>query len=321
MSAENVVVKTITLPTEELLDSLQPLPEGIRAVVWDLVGDPEGVEYSEIDAVVLPYGQWGGFQEALERVPNLKLLQAQSTGYDGLPEMVGPGVGVASAAGVHAAATAEIAVALMLASLRGMDVAIRNQTEEKWDSRRYPGLADRKVLLVGVGGIGAEIAARLKPFDVELTRVGSKARTDDDGEIHGSDELKDLARDAEVLVLITPLTDATRHLVDADVLAAMPDGALVVNVARGAVVDSEALTREVVSGRLHAALDVFDPEPIPAGHPLWSAPNAIISPHVGGNTDAFTPRIRKLLRSQLERLAAGGEPINLAQPGPWAASN
>jgi phosphoglycerate dehydrogenase-like enzyme len=118
--------------------------------------------------------------------------------------------------------------------------------------------------------------------------------------------------------VITPLNEATYHLVDAEVLAAMPDGALLVNVARGAVVDSQALTAEVLSGRLKAAVDVFDPEPIPAGHPLWHSDDIIISPHVGGNTTAFGPRMVKLLRSQLALLADGQQPANLVQPGPFA---
>lgn len=311
-------VQTITVPSEDLLESLRPLPEGIRAGVWDLAGDPQGLDYGEIDAVVLPYAAGRNWRQALDRVPGLKMIQAQTTGYDGLPELVGPDVAVASAAGVHAAGTAELALTLMLASLRGIDDAVRNAQSGTWSSRRYPGLADRRVLMVGVGGIGAAIAQRLEPFEVELTRVGTRARTDERGTVHGTDELVELARTAEVLVVITPLTGQTRHLIGREVLAALPDGSLVVNVARGPVVDTEALTAEVLSGRLHAALDVVDPEPLPADHPLWKAPNAIITPHVGGNTEAFVPRIQKLLKEQVGRLARGEEPENLVRPGPWA---
>ena len=315
MSAEPKV-RTITVPTRQLLDSLAPLPGGMRAVLWDFESDPEGAGYADIDAVVAPYAGGNGWQQGLRRVPNLLLLQAQTTGYDGLPEVAG-GAAVASAAGVHAAATAELAVGLMLASLRGIDAAVRDQQESRWNPRRYPGLADRKVTLVGVGGIGREIASRLAPFEVRLTRVGSTARNDDGGRVHGADELVRLAADTEVLVVITPLNESTRGLVGEQVLAALPDGALVVNMARGPVVDTDALTREVVSGRLRAALDVVDPEPLPAGHPLWGCANAIITPHVGGNSDAFTPRIEEFLRRQVQRLAAGEEPLNLVQPGPW----
>ena len=318
MNEEFRPVRSITLPTQELLEAVSPLPEGIRAGVWDVVGEPKGLEYGDIDAVVLPYATGSDWKEALDRVPNLKMLQAQSTGYDGLPELVGPDVAVASAAGVHVAGTAELAITLMLASLRGVDAAVRNAESGTWDSRRYPGLADRRVLLVGVGGIGAAIAQRLEPFEVELTRVGSRARTDEHGTVHGADELVELAGTAEVVVVITPLTEQTRHLINKEVLAALPDGALVVNVARGPVVDTDALTAEVLAGRLSAALDVVDPEPLPADHPLWKAPNAIITPHVGGNTGAFVPRIRKLLKEQIGRLAGGEEPLNLVCRGPWA---
>ena len=314
-------VRTVTVPDEDLRKALEPLPQGINAAVWDLAGEPEGVDYAEIDAVVLPYASASDYRRALELVPGLVLLQSQTTGYDGLSDLVGPDTAIASAAGVHAAATAEMALTLILAAQRGIDAAVRGQQGGTWDSVRYPGLADRRVLLVGVGGIGREIAARLRPFDVELTRVGRTARTDAEGPVHGTGELEHLASRAEILVVITPLDRQTRHLVDARVLSALPDGALVVNVARGAVVDSDALTKEVVSGRLRAAVDVFDPEPVPADHPLRQAPGAIVTPHWGGNTDAFEPRIRRFLRSQLQRLAEGAEPLNLVRPGPWGTDS
>jgi phosphoglycerate dehydrogenase-like enzyme len=135
------------------------------------------------------------------------------------------------------------------------------------------------------------------------------------GPVHGTDELARLARTHDVLVMVTPLNDQTFHLVDKQILSALPDGALVVNVGRGATIDSAALTREVLSGRLHCALDVFDPEPIPADHPLWASPNALITPHLGGNTTAFESRIRALLRRQLEAIASGRSPENLVRAG------
>lgn len=315
MAWSEPMIKTVTFPDRELLEAVQPLPEGMHGAVWDLQNEPQGVALKDIDAVVLPY-MGPRHLESLAKASNVKLVHTQSTGYDGIAAAVGPDVAVVSAAGVHAAATAELAVALMLASLRGIDDAVRDQAAAHWNPQRRLSLADRKVLLLGVGGIGSEIAKRLEPFEIELTRVGSSARDDGGGHVHGADELVALAAQAEVLVVITPLSDSTHHLVNADVLAAMPDGALVVNVARGAVVDSAALTAEVVSGRLRAALDVFDPEPIPEDHPLWAAGGALIIPHNGGNTSAFSPRIVKLLKSQLGKLAAGDRPENLVQPGP-----
>lgn len=325
-AADHRPVRTLSVPTTELRDALADASPNVDVVFWDFQEVPEGVDPSALDAAVLPYAgdavvlpptHEPDLAGAFAGATGLKLVHTQSTGYDGVVDLVGPNVAIATAAGVHAAATAELAVGLALASLRGIDDAVRQQSDGVWRSARYPGLADRRVLLVGVGGIGAEIGRRLETFDTVLTRVGSTARDDDQGHVHAGTELVDLAPHHDVVIVITPLTESTHGLIGRDVLAALPDGALVVNVARGAVVDTEALTREVVSGRLRAALDVVDPEPLPAGHPLWSAPGAIITPHNGGNTAAFPPRILALLRRQISVLGEGGEPLNLVQQGPW----
>jgi phosphoglycerate dehydrogenase-like enzyme len=310
-------VRTVTLPDRDLLAKLQPLPAGIEASVWDLKSDPEGVDLADIDGVVLPYIDASAVLGSLAKAPNLKFVQTQSTGYDGVPEAAGSTAGVASASGVHAAATAELAIGLIIAKLRGIDDAVRNQLTGSWLPQRRSSLADRRVLLIGVGGIGHEIAKRLEPFEVELTRIGSTARNDRAGLIHAASELPELAKTHDVLVAVTPLNEQTHQLVDASVLAALPDGALVVNVGRGPVVNTAALTAEVLSGRLHCALDVMDPEPLPADHPLWSTPNALVTPHIGGNASAFEPRIVKLLAAQLKALASGEPPANLVQTGPF----
>ncbi|WP_457949935.1 2-hydroxyacid dehydrogenase [Pseudarthrobacter sp. alpha12b] len=311
------LVRTVSFPEPQLLADLSPLPEGLRGVVWDMKDEP-GEELGGIDGVILPYIDAGAVMGSLAKVPNLKFVQTQSTGYDGVREAAGQGAAVANASGVHAAATAELAVGLILAKLRGIDQAVKDQQAESWNPQRRQSLADRKVLLLGIGGIGKELARRLEPFEVTITRVGSSARTDADGQVHGPDELLELAAGHDILVSVLPLNDKTHHLVGRDVLAALPNGALVVNVGRGAVVDTDALTREVVTGRLQCAIDVVDPEPLPAGHPLWSADNALITPHIGGNASAFEPRILKLLKRQLEALAAGETPANLVQQGPFA---
>lgn len=311
------LVHTVSFPDAQLLADLQPIPAGINAVVWDMTTSPREAGLGTIDGVILPYMGGSKYLQELSSIDSLKFVQTQSTGYDGVLEAVGPGVAVSSASGVHAASTAELAIGLILAKLRGIDNAVRDQLKGQWRPARYTSLADRRVLLVGVGGIGHEIARRLAPFEVEVTRVGSTARRDEHGEVFASADLVKLAPDHDVLVTVLPLNAATHQLIGTEVLAALPDGALVVNVGRGAVVDTDALSAEVVSGRLHCALDVVEPEPLPANHPLWAAPNSLITPHIGGNTSAFRPRILRLLRQQLQAFANGENPDNLVQAGPF----
>ena len=175
----------------------------------------------------------------------------------------------------------------------------------EWKPRWRPALADKHVLLVGYGAIGQAIEARLLPFETKVTRV---ARTPRDG-VHAISELPDLLPDADVVVLIVPLTDETRGLVDASFLARMKDGSLLVNMARGGVVDTDALIAELPTGRITAALDVFDTEPLPADSPLWTAPGLLLTPHVGGASSAMWPRAYRLVRDQLHRYADGRTPV------------
>ncbi len=213
-----------------------------------------------------------------------------------------PGVRLCNARGVHETSTAELALTLILASLRGIPDFVRGQEREEWRSGFRPALADKSVLIVGYGAIGAAVEDRLAPFELaRVTRVARSERTTGRGPVHPLTELPSLLPDADVVVLSTPLTEATRGLVNAGFLARMKDGALLVNVARGPVVDTKALLVELDSGRLTAALDVTDPEPLPKGHPLWHAPGVLISPHVGGPTSAFLPRVERLLGDQLKR--------------------
>lgn len=299
-------IRTIAFPDEDLAAAVASgLSEDDRSaldfVVWAPKNRLDADVEARIDAVVLPYMGAGNVVEALRELPALKMVQLQSTGYDVVNDLVGE-VAVTTGAGAHAAATAELALALALGSLRGIDVAARNMSERRWDHQRRTSLADRQAMIIGVGGIGEEIRRRLEPFDVSITRVGSTARVDDHGDVHGVDELPELLPATEVVFLITPLTSQTHHLVDAEFLDALPDGALIVNVARGPVVDTGALVAELQSGRLQAALDVVDPEPLPADHPLWSTPNTLITPHEGGDTSAFEPRIHAILAEQCHRI-------------------
>lgn len=306
MTASPLIVSLPADLREEVL-SQGPLPEGVEFVEWDLRTEPP-VEH--IDLVVPVYL---GSNKPLANVAAVtpKLVQVQSIGYDGLADLLPAGITLANAATVHEASTAELTVGLILASQRGIPDFVRAERTGEWLQSQRPSLADRRVLLIGYGGVGAAIEERLLPFEVEVTRVASSAREDERGPIHGIDELPGLLPHAEIVIVVVPLTDGTRGLIGDDFLAALPDDALVVNVARGPVADTEALVEHATSGRIRLALDVTDPEPLPADHPLWSLPNVLVSPHIGGATSAMLPRMARLLRRQIEHLLADEEPENI----------
>ena len=231
-------------------------------------------------------------------------MQTLSAGVEHIAPWVPEGVTLCNGRGIHDTATAELAVTLTLASLRGIPDFVRAQDRASWEPVKRPSLADKQVLIVGYGQIGAAIEERLLPFECSVTRVARSAR---DG-VHAIAELPELLPEADVVVVIVPGTSETAGLFDAEMLAKVKDGALFVNVARGPVVDTDALLAELESGRFSAALDVVDPEPLPEDHPLWGAPNLLLVPHVGGNSDAMDSRGLRLVREQLQRYAAG-EPL------------
>jgi phosphoglycerate dehydrogenase-like enzyme len=291
-------------------DLLGDPPESLRYEVVDGTDDlPDSV--GDVEFYVPPY-QVGSVGHVLRRMPGLRVLQTMTAGVDNFRPDVPPGVTLCNGRGIHDSSTAELALTLTLSSLRGIPDFVRAQDRREWQGRWRPSLADRRVLLVGYGAIGEAIEARLRPFEVEVVRVARRGR---DG-VHPIAELPRLLPDADVVILIVPLTAETRGLVDADFLARMKDGALLVNVARGPVVDTDALLAELTSGRLSAAVDVTDPEPLPAGHPLWDAPNLLVSPHVGGASSAMWPRAHRLVRDQLHRFA-DGEPLANVMEGEY----
>jgi phosphoglycerate dehydrogenase-like enzyme len=296
----------VCLPDQKLLDALEPT-DGVDFVLWDLTGPaPEG----RLDLLVPGYMGKPAALAALEGV-DVGLVQSQSIGYDGVADVLPAGCVFANAAGVHETSTAELAVGMMIASQRGIPDFVRNQASGTWDNTQRASLADRRVLLVGYGGVGKAIEARLLPFEAEVTRMGSRAREDDRGTVYGIDSLYEQLPLHEIVVVSVPLSEQTAQLVDAKFLAAMPDGALLVNVARGPVADTDALLAETSSGRLRAALDVTDPEPLPAGHALWTTPGVLITPHVGGASSAMFPRMVRLIRKQIGLLLDGKEPVNV----------
>ena len=298
----------VSLPSKQgLFEALGEIP-GVEFVQWDLDGPPPR---ERIDIIVPPY--WASGSAVLARVGEVetRLLQWQSIGYNAVADHLPAGVPFANATTVHEASTAEIAMALTIAAQRGLPDFLRAADREHWlEVAPFPSLADRRVLLIGYGGVGKAIEARLAGFEVSVERLARTARTDRDlagveVPVRGFDELHAALAAAEIVILGVPLTAETRHLIDAAALAAMPDGALLVNVARGPVVDTDALVAELDSGRLRAALDVTDPEPLPAGHPLWKCPNLLLTPHVGGDSSAMLPRMTALIRRQIEHLQAG----------------
>ncbi|TLM84065.1 2-hydroxyacid dehydrogenase [Pseudarthrobacter sp. NamE5] len=296
----------VSLPTQELVDALQPR-DGVELLVWDFSG-PAPAE--RLDIVVPPYMRGPEVLAALKSV-DIGLIQSQSIGYDGVADVLPDGSVFANAAGVHETSTAELAVGMMIASQRGIPDFVRNQSSGVWDNAQRPSLADRRVLLVGYGGVGKAIEARLLPFETDVTRMASRSREDAAGTIYGIDSLYEQLPLHEIVVVSVPLSDDTRQLVDAKFLAAMPDGSLLVNVARGLVADTDALLAETSSGRLRAALDVTDPEPLPGDHPLWTTPGVLITPHVGGASSAMFPRMVRLIRKQIGLMLEGKEPVNV----------
>jgi phosphoglycerate dehydrogenase-like enzyme len=301
---------TVAVPDEDTRRALR-VPDGVRLVVWDLSADPPPDVAADVEVVVVPHYVGRGLLRRLRDLPRLAVVQIPSAGFEHVLPHLPPGVLLCNGRGVHDAETAELAVALTLASLRGLDDYVRQQDRGEWTSRTRPSLADRRAVVVGYGAIGSAVGRRLAAFEVDVAGVAGSAREVDGVRVHAADDLPDLLPGADVVILTVPLTEATQGMVDAAFLARMPDGALLVNVARGKVVDTGALLAELTSGRLRAALDVTDPEPLPADHPLWSAPGVILTPHEGGNTTATPRRMIALVQAQLERLAAGQEPANV----------
>jgi phosphoglycerate dehydrogenase-like enzyme len=291
-------------------DELGPLlPERLAedVLVWD--GDspapaPDALE--SVEFFCLPYMRHPAGFRLIPSLPALRAVQSLTAGMDDVLPHVPAGVIACNARGLHDASTAELAVTLILSSLREIPYFAKLQAEGRWSQEFHQSLADKTVLILGHGSIGRALAARLAPFECEVVPVARTARPDEG--VHSVEQLQALLPGADVVVLLTPLTPETRHLVDADFLARMKDGALLVNVARGPVVDTEALLKELTAQRLRAALDVTDPEPLPADHPLWHAPGTLITPHVGGPSSAFLPRAKRLLRAQVLRYASG-EPL------------
>lgn len=264
----------------------------------------EPASIAEVEFYVPPYAFGQVDPSIFARMPRLRVVQTLTAGIDHIAPHVPSGVTLCNGRGIHETSTAELAVALTLASLRGLPDFVRAQDRGEWAPTWAQSLADRQVLILGYGAIGAAVEARLAPFECDIVRVARRPRAG----VHAIDDLADLLLQADVVIVIVPLTEDTRHLVDAAFLKRMRPGALLVNVSRGPVVDTDALVDALNESRIKAAVDVTDPEPLPPGHPLWAAPGLLVSPHTGGASSAMWPRARRVVAAQLQRFAQG-EPL------------
>lgn len=303
---------TVTIPDADLEERLADLSTAnskrLELVPWQM-WEPLPTEIADrVDIVVIGHYWRPRNWDLLAELPNLKAVLLPSAGFDHALPFIPSGVTLCNGRGVHSAGTAELAVGLAIAAQRGLPEAFAAQREGRWFNPILTPLADRKVLVVGAGSLADAVVARLAPFEVEVTLVARTARQDRRHIVHGIEELPELLAGAEIVILTVPLDKSTANLIDAAALAQMPDGALLINVARGKVVDTDALLAELRSGRLRAALDVTYPEPLPPDHPLWQAPNTIITAHQGGNSEATYPRVAALVRRQLQHLL-DGEPL------------
>lgn len=287
-----------------------PVPAGVRCDVVD-IGSGRQAGLDDVEFLILPYGPSDDMLAMLAHMPRLRVVQSLAAGVDRVAPLVPPGVLLCSGRGAHDTATAELAVTLALAATRGLPGYLDDQSNRRWLPRSYPGLADKRVVVIGFGSIGSAIATRLRSFEADVVPV---ARTGRPG-VHPISDLPALLPDADVVILAVPLTDQTRGLVDTDFMNRLRPDALLVNVSRGAVVVTEDLVDALHAGRICAALDVTDPEPLPAESRLWDAPNLILTPHVGARSDALSPRIQRLLCDQVTRFAQGRPLRNVVNGG------
>ncbi|MGX7824813.1 2-hydroxyacid dehydrogenase [Actinokineospora sp. 24-640] len=295
---------TVLVPDDHGVRALGGI-DGVRVVRYgsfdDLPPEADGAQ------VLVPGIGVPADAGVLGRLPRLRLIQLLTAGAEAWVGRVPEGVEISICRGAHGGSTAEWVVAALLTiyrEFRELEVA---RGEQRWAGRVTETLQGKRVLVVGAGDLGQQTRRRLDAFDAHCTLVGTRAR---DG-VRGLDELPELLPEYDVVVLVVPLTPATRGMVDAGFLARMADGAILVNAARGAVVDTDALLGEL--GRLRAALDVTDPEPLPAGHPLWTAPNLLLTPHVAGSCVGHRERAYRVVAEQVALFASGEEPTTLVR--------
>ena len=288
------------VPLEPVAAGLAGL-DGVRVELVDPDRQSLPASASEVEFYVPPFFPRSAAVAALAQLPNLKVVQTMTAGIDLLRPHIPAGAVLCNARGVHDASTAEWVVAAVLASVRQFPYFAAEQAARHWSFRFTGCLAGMTVLIVGYGSIGAAVERRLSGFEVTVLRV---ARTARDG-VRPVADIPELLPQADVVILLAPVTAATIGMADADFLARMKDGALIVNAARGSLLVTEALCAELRAGRLRAAMDVTDPEPLEPGHPLWTLPNVLITPHVAASTPVSAKTAVSFVREQVQRFITG----------------
>jgi phosphoglycerate dehydrogenase-like enzyme len=290
-------------------DAIGELPESVTLGLIPRDGEvPNGILDAEF---LVPRSGDTRVLELLPRMRGLRVIQTLSAGVDPLVALVPPGVTLCDAGGSRDVAVAEWVLAAILASRKRLAELRDRQHKHEWAWRQLDELAGSTVMILGYGAIGAAVEARLAPFDVELIRVARSAREG----VHAVQELYTLLALADIVVVLVPLTPATASLLDGDALARLRPGALLVNAARGPIVDTQALLALAQAGRVRAVLDVTDPEPLPADHPLWDTPGVSITPHCAGDTAASERRAFALVGEQVRRYAREEPLANVVEHG------
>jgi len=298
----------VLLPWQDIVDRLR-LP-GIEPILWHIDEDPN--DAPEADVLVTERPSNPELRSRVSRIKGLKHVHLLSIGYEWVLEHLPEQVSLTNSKGAVEDATAEHCLTLVLASLRQLPQVGKQQRERQWTRTWTGSLHGSKVVLLGAGGVGSEIRSRLVPFKpAELSSFARTERVHEQGHpIYSLDRLWDFLPTADVVIVALPHTPETEQLIDAEFLSAMKDGSLLVNVGRGPILNTDALLPELQAGRLHAALDVTDPEPLPANHALWSAPNCIITPHMAGDTGQFISLVSELAVNQVIAFAHGGKLAN-----------
>jgi phosphoglycerate dehydrogenase-like enzyme len=275
-------------------------------------GEPWPPEHLDTTVVVVGYEDAPAVGARFKELPDLRLIQTLNAGYEQWEPLLPDGVMLSNGRGAHGGSSAEWVVAALLTIYRDLAHFHRQQSEGVWRDWDTETLIGKRVVVLGAGDLATNLAARLAPFETDVVLVGRTARPG----VHALADVDELLPNADVVVALLPDSPATRDVINADFLAKLPDGAVVVNAGRGRSVDTDALLAELTSCRLRAALDVTNPEPLPEGHPLWSAPGLLLTPHVAGSVHGGWQRAWAVALRQIEAYAGGGNPPNLvAGPG------